>query len=422
MVTQSSAQIPESGREVKKHFAAMAGCYFLGTFNDNFFKQAVLLLAVSNQMTQFQGYALMAFTLPFVILASISGWLSDRYSKRHVVIISKWIELTAMTAGAFGIITGSWTLIMVMLFTMGSQAAFFSPAINGAIPELYTGNSVVKANGVFRMSVMVAILLGTGLSGFVQDIPGRSFFDFDKWRLIMAGVIISVAVLGILASYKVFSKGPADPGKPFPWAGPFSTLKVLFDLRRDTLLISVILFDVFIWSAGSIQILLINPMGVLQFGMTKSVTSLLLVAQLIGIGAGGLLSSRFTKGATWYKVIIPAGVGMALFMGFVGLVPFMPQMLQMPLLFVSIGCVGLFGGLFMIPLESFIQIRPSADNKGTVWASANFITFLGILFSGLYGNLLNDIMRPTNGFAVLGLVTLAVTSVAFILFRKGDLE
>jgi MFS family permease len=422
MISDSKDYTPESGRKVKSHFLAMTGCYFLGTFNDNFFKQAVLLIAVSKLMTEFQGYALMAFTLPFVLLASVAGWLSDRYSKRRVVIISKWIELAAMIAGGIGILTGSWMLIMVMLFTMGTQAAIFSPAINGAIPELFTGNGVVKANGIFRMSVMVAILLGTGLAGFVLDIPGKGLFGFDNGRLLMAGVIVSIAVLGILASYRVFSKGPADPTKPFPWTGPLSTLKVLYDLRKDTLLVCVILLDVFIWSAGSIQILLINPLGVLQFGMTKSVTSLLLVAQLIGIGAGGLLSSRFTKGETWYKIIIPAGFGMAVCMGFVGLVPFVPQFFQMPMLFISIGCVGLFGGLFMIPLESFIQIRPAAENKGTVWASANFITFTGILLSGLYGNILNDIMMPTNGFAVMGLVTLAVTFIAFILFKKGDLK
>jgi acyl-[acyl-carrier-protein]-phospholipid O-acyltransferase/long-chain-fatty-acid--[acyl-carrier-protein] ligase len=422
MVSRESVHVPENKREAAKHFAAMAGCYFLGTFNDNFFKQAVLLIAVSKMMTQFQGYALMAFTLPFVILAAYSGWFSDRFSKRHVVIASKWIELAAMIAGGAGMLFDSWALIMVMLFTMGTQAAVFSPAINGAIPELYEGNDVVKANGIFRMSVMIAILLGTGLSGFVLDIPGRGPFDFERGRIVLSTVIFCVAVLGVFAAYRVFSKGPADPHRRFPWFGPLNTLKVLYGLRKDTLFICVILLDMFIRSAGSIQILLINPLGVIQFGMSKSVTSLLLVSQLVGIGIGGLLCSRFTKGERWYMIIIPAGLGMAVFMGLIGLVPFVTHAVAMPLLFLSVGFVGLFGGLFMIPLESFIQIRPSPENKGTVWASANFITFTGIMLSGLYGNLLNDIMRPTNGFAVLGMVTAAVTLAACFVFRKGDLK
>jgi acyl-[acyl-carrier-protein]-phospholipid O-acyltransferase / long-chain-fatty-acid--[acyl-carrier-protein] ligase len=420
--TNSQKVKPLNISEARKKFAAMATCYFLGTFNDNFFKQAVLLLAVTAVHKEFQGYALMMFTLPFVVFAAYAGWLADKFSKRRVVIAAKWMELMAMVAGGIGIVTGSWVLIFTMLAIMGTQATIFSPAINGSIPELYSGNDVVKANGIFRMAVMTAILFGSGVSGFVLDIPGTVFFDVQIGKIILAGVIVAVALLGVMASYAVYSRDAADPKKPFPWKGPFDTIRVLYKLRTDVLLSLVIILDVFIWFAGSIQILLINPLGVEQFNFSKSKTSLLLVAQLLGIGIGGLISSRFTKGSRWYRILIPAGLGMSLCMGLVASVPYLPYELGEITLFASIGCVGLFGGLFMIPLESFIQIRPSSKSKGTVWASANFIIFTGIIVSGSVGNFLNSHFEPTQGFGIMSAFSFLVSLFLVYLFRKGDLK
>jgi len=400
----------------------MAACYFLGTFNDNFFKQAVLLLAVTTVHKKFQGYALMTFTVPFVILAAYAGWLADRFSKRRVVIAAKWMELTAMVAGGIGVITDSWALIFTMLIIMGTQATIFSPAINGSIPELYSGNDVVKANGIFRMAVMTAILFGSGVSGFILDIPGTVLFDVPKGRVVLACMIVAVALLGVMTSYAVYSRNAADPKKKFPWTGPINTIRVLYNLRTDVLLSLVIILDVFIWFAGSIQILLINPLGVEQFHFSKSKTSLLLVSQLLGIGVGGLISSRFTKGARWYRILIPAGLGMSVCMGLVSIVPTLSPAAGEIILFASIGCVGLFGGLFMIPLESFIQIRPPIKSKGTVWASANFIIFSGIIVSGSVGNLLNAHFQPTQGFGIMGVFSFIVSLFLIFLFRKGDLK
>ena len=108
-------------RRARGKFAAMVGTYSLGVFNDNFFKIAVLLLAVDSPALTFWVNTL--FMLPFILLAAPAGWMADRFSKRTVVILAKALELLAMLCGAGGIITGSWLLMLIMVALMATQSA-----------------------------------------------------------------------------------------------------------------------------------------------------------------------------------------------------------------------------------------------------------------------------------------------------------
>src|SRR5512140_1817175 len=135
--TDSEMSLKERIRKARGKFAAMAGTYFVGVFNDNFFKQTAMLMAVAAGRSSLQGYATIIFTLPFIVFAAHAGWCADRFSKRSVVIAAKALELTAMIFGALGVFYGNWVLILVMLGIEGVQATIFSPAINGSIPELY---------------------------------------------------------------------------------------------------------------------------------------------------------------------------------------------------------------------------------------------------------------------------------------------
>jgi len=404
---------------IRGRFAAMATAYFMGSFNDNFFKQSVLIIAVAAGATHMQGWGVSTFTLPFLLLAAPAGWLSDRFSKRRVVIASKWLELIAMIAGSIGLLTGHWILIFVMLFIMGSQAAIFSPAINGSIPELFPEKDIIRVNGILRFVVTASILMGIALAGFALDIPGKSIHNLDNGRIAVSCAIIVMSILGLIAGYGVYSGKASSPRAPFPWKGPVSTIRVLLGTRSDVLLSIAIYADVFIWFTGSLEILLINPMGLTQFHYSKTITSALLVAQVMGLGVGGLLSSRFAKGERWFSVLIPAGFFMSLSMVLLSFVPLLPSYMVMPSLFVLVGMVGIFGGLFMIPLESFIQIRPAADRKGTVWASANFVIFSGILISGPVSNFLNAHLNQTTSFGILGGVSCAVTLLIIVILRRG---
>lgn len=409
---------PRSITVARRSFLAMAGAYTLGVFNDNFYKQAVLVLAVSIGRVELQGYAAALFTLPLVVLAAPAGWLADRFPKRRVVIGAKWLELAAMLFGAVGVCLGHWPLIFVMLVIMGSQATIFSPALNGYIPELYPESYVPKANAILRMLVTAAILSGIALAGVALDCPGVGWRNIPVGQWIVAGAVLGVAVVGLAISYGVPWRPAAAPATPFPWYGPLDSVRKLWTIRRDTLLATVILADVYIWSMGSLQVLMLNPLGIQQLGLSKTLTSALIAVELAGIAVGGVVSSRLIDRIPWRPVVLAASVVFTLLLLAMALVPFLPAPWQLPAVFWLIAGVGVAGGFFLIPVESLIQIRSAAGEKGTVWATTNFAVFFGVLLSAPLANLFNTVCRPTTGFGITGLLALAATAWFWRRFRR----
>lgn len=389
-------------RRARSKFAAMAATYSLGVFNDQFFKQAAMLLAVSAGRESLQGWAIVLFTVPYIVLAAPAGWLADRFAKRHVVIGTKGLELAAMVVGAVGIVAGSWPLILLMVMTMGLQSAIFGPSLNGSIPELYPASYVTTANGLLKVVTTTAILTGVAAAGLVLQWRGRAG---------VAATALGVAVLGVAGSFGVPRRPAAAPRTPFPWAGPLWTVRRLLALRTDGLLAVTILADAFVWFVGALQIPILNVLGERQLGWGHAATSLLIAAEMAGVAVGGLLSGRLARGQGWHRVLPPAAAAMGLLMLGVWGAAYLPESVRMGCLLASLAGAGLAGGLFMIPCEAFIQVRPAAGEKGAVISSANLAIFLGILASGPLANLLYGVMPPAACFAVLGCFCLAVAVV-----------
>ncbi len=414
----------DAAEEVQIHqargkFAAMAGAYCLETFNDNFFKQAVMLLVLAAGRESIQGVVGIVFTVPFLLFAAPAGWLADRCAKRFVVIGCKGLEVVAALVGLLGIVMGNLWLMIAMVGLMGAQSAFFSPALNGSIPELYPESYVTKANALLRMLVTIGILLGISLSGFILDVPGAPLLGTTRGPALVGLVSVGVTLVGFLVSLGCQSRPAADPGRPFPWSGPLDTARELVEVWKDRQLGRILLADVFIWSVGVFQLLVINSLGKLQFRLSDSSTSLLVASQLVGLALGGLLAARFAHGARWFRVLLPAGITMGLFMLGIGAVPLLPEGSRVPVLYGLIGLTGLAGGVFLIPCESFLQIRPAPERKGAVWASANFASFAGMaLVSGIHTRLAG--LLPTLAYGALGLFSLLFTLWLSIEFRRKE--
>jgi len=416
--TPAGSDISARIRQARGKFACMAASYTLGTFNDNFFKQAALVLAVEAGRSTMQGYAVAAFTVPFILLAAPAGWMADRFSKRHVVIGAKTTEFLAMLVGAAGVCLGHWPLMFTMLAIMGVQATFFSPAMNGSLPELYPESYVPRANAVLRMLVTLAILGGVALAGVALDRPGV-WHDIGRGRWAVAITVIGVALVGLLVSFGVPRRPAANPRAPYPWNGPMTTCRHLLLTLKDPILAVTILADVYIWFVGSLGILVINPLGIDQFGLSKTMTSGLVATQLVGIGVGGLLASRFIRGPRWYRTVAPAGVAMSAVMIALLWTPHAGPAARLPLLLGLIFLLGALGGVILIPVESFLQVRPAPHEKGSVLAAVNFVVFSGILLSGFVANGLNAWCRPTVAFAWIGAAGLAMSVALHIAYRKG---
>jgi acyl-[acyl-carrier-protein]-phospholipid O-acyltransferase/long-chain-fatty-acid--[acyl-carrier-protein] ligase len=408
-------------KQARSRFVAMAVTYFLGVFNDNFFKQAVLLLAVGAGMSGLQGRATELFSLPFILFSAWGGWLADRFTKKRVVIGVKFLELAAMLIGAYGILTLNWNCVLSMVFLMGLQSTLFGPALNGSIPELYPAEYVTTANSVLKLVTTVAILLGMALAGFALDLQlGRIIAEFPFGSLVVAVSVAAIALLGVLASFGVYSR-PATGGKiPFPWTGPLQSIRELSALRTDRLLLLAVCCDSFFYFISLLAVLVINTLGLQQLSLSKSATSILSVSLMVGVCIGAFTASRLTTDKRWTHVLGPGALGMGICLATAGLLVQGMSLVPFWLLLTLLTGAGFFGGLFLIPVTSFIQIRPVIDSKGRTIAASNFLAFSGMWCSGRLFTIMNGRLQPSVSMVVLGIVAAVVSVVLFfLLFKDG---
>ncbi|MBN2019799.1 MAG: MFS transporter [Sedimentisphaerales bacterium] len=400
-------------------FAAMTGVYFAGALNDNFCRQGVMLLAVAAGIGKLQSYITILFTLPFILFAGHAGYLSDRFSKRTVIIGVKLVSVIAYIFGAIGLYLMSWPVILTVVFVIGAQATFFSPAINGTIPELYPADRVVTANGILTMAANVGILLGSSLAGAVLDIKG-TINSVPLGICLAAGAVLGMAFVTFFISFFVPGFPAASPNARFPWGGPLDSFITLAHTRRDPLLAKSVFAKAFFWFAGYLQILIINAMVLEQFGLTKTMTSIMVGIELVGIGAGSMLAPLFSKGARWHRSLTPSAMLMAGGMFVVAAVPYLPAEARKPVIVGALALIGIAGGVFCIPVTSFIQVRPAGDVKGKMIASSNLADFLGVLLSGVVFYVFDRLhIKPSNCFAIEAIMVLAVAGWLAATLPKG---
>ena len=412
-----SVEIQKLIKEGRASFIAMAATYFLGAFNDNFFKQAALLLAVTVGMSELQSSATMLFSLPFMLFSAYAGWFADRFSKGKVVVGAKVLEFCAMLVGAYGIVTLNWNCVLTMVFIMSTQSTLFGPAINGSIPELYPKEYVTTANAILKLVTTLAILSGIALSGIALD---QHWFvtAIPFGQVLVASSVVVVSLVGLVASFGVVKRAASGTTEPFPWLGPIQSVVGLAGLRRDPLLLTCVAGDAFFYLISSLVVLILNVFGLVQLQLSATMTSLLAVALMVGVCLGSFVAAKVASGSLWPKVMGPAALVMASGLVATYLSSLMDGTTSLVLVFISLVVAGLGGGLFLIPITSFIQVRPRAEEKGKVIAISNFTAFSGIFISGVLFDGLSAVCSPAASLLVIGGVTYGCGFIFFILFRK----
>jgi MFS family permease len=393
----------------------MGVAYATGTFNDNFFKQAALLLAATTGLHAIQGLATFLFALPFVLFSAWTGWLADRLPKKDIVVGSKVLELAAMILGVWTLLSLHWAGMVGIVFLMGLQSTLFSPALNGAIPESFTAGEVPRVNALFKLATTATILLGIALGGMMLDLPAPGFAQslppegiYGFGRLAVGIFAILVSVIGLLAAFGIpKSPVPASAANPFPLFGPIDSVRHVLECRAlDRPLFLVLSGEAFFYFLSSFVMLTINNLGVNQLGFSLTLTSLLSVALMAGICIGSLMAGRH-EAASWRRFMIPAGTGMAAGLLVAALAPFLPgtapRFVFLTLVFIF---TGFCGGFYLIPLVSFIQVRPKTTEKGKILGISNFASFTGIIISGLVFGLGGEI-APALLLMAAGAVGLA---------------
>ncbi len=393
-------------RRFLRQAVSLGVSYTLGTFNDNFFKQAILLLAVSMGHTAVQAWGTVLFSLPFVLFSAWAGWLADRHPKCRLVLAAKALEVCAMLAGGWGLLQLHWSGMLAMLFCMGASATLFSPALNGSLPELFAREDVPRVNALFKLATTASILLGITLAGgalerqwLATEIP------FGRW--LVAAVAVGVAVLGLL-SVSFIPYRPAAARKealpPFPWLGALDSARDLWSLRARRGIFWCLCADAFFYTLSTLVLLEINAYGVAQLGLGPTMASLLPGGLMLGICAGAGLAARRARG-DWRRSVPRACAGIGLLLAVAGCVPAAPGAFRFGLLFACYAAVGICGSLYIVPVSSQIQLLPAAEEKGRILGTSNFFSFSGMALAGPAYALLS-FLPPSVAHMLLGGLTL----------------
>src|SRR4029453_8549913 len=183
---------------------------FLGAFNDNLFRTAMVMLVIygiyrdAEQEAAFSAIAGGLFILPFFLLSALAGQLADATDKARIVRIVKTAEIVIMLFGAAGLLLHNVPLLLVALTAMGVHSTFFGPIKYAILPQHLEKDEVLAGTGLVEAGTYIAILAGTILAGYI---PGGAA---------EAGVMIT-AVIGYLTSKQVPPAPPVERGQPLDW-------------------------------------------------------------------------------------------------------------------------------------------------------------------------------------------------------------
>ena len=383
----------------------MTATQFLGAFNDNLFKQLVMLLCVDFLQrggTDRQPMALVLFAVPFVLFSGFAGWLSDRTSKRRIVVQMKVAEIAVMLLGMAAFFAGAGnpgaqiSYLFVVLFLMSAQSAFFGPAKYGILPEMLRSRDLPAANGVIQMTTFLAIIFGWALAGYAKD-----WFQDRLW--IVLAICVGIAVVGTLTSLLVRKTEVAHPRLPFQWSALGINRDTARLLHGDRALLSVLLISSLFWFIGGVVQPAVNLLGKVQMGLSDARTSVLGACMGVGIAIGCVLAAKASHRTINFGLVRIGAWG--IIVSLAALVAIGLQTppaagesatveLSLPKLLITaaphefaaravLTLLGLSAGLFVVPLQVFLQARPPEDQKGRMIGVMNLVNWLGIVLSAV---------------------------------------
>lgn len=357
----------------------------LGAFNDNLYKELVLLLCVDRAGREgsdpYQALAGAMFALPFILFSGLAGFLSDRFSKRTVIVLCKAAEIVVMLAGIVAFRLNSIPWLMVVLFLMGAHSAFFGPPKYGILPEMLRAENLPRANGVILMTTFLAIIFGFASAGWAKEL-----FGDDVW--LACGACVVVAIAGTATSLLIRPTPVAEPHLQFTGDSlliPRQTRQIVWADRE--LLRVLLVLSTFYLVASIVYPFAINAMGKLQMELGDGLTGALAATTGAGIAVGCILAGFLCRTRVKGWVVRVGAWGLVAGLSILALPG--PRLGGTWLGFWGAGstlaAVGLFAGFFSVPLQVYLQAKSPPEQKGRIIAAMNLLNWIGIcLASAVY--------------------------------------
>ncbi len=367
----------------------------LGALNDNVYKNVLLLMVTYSlidslpvSVNLFVNLAAGLFILPFFLFSAHAGAVADNMDKAKLMRRLKLIELLIMICAASAIMTENALLMLVLLFLTGTQSAYFGPVKYALLPQALKANELVKGNAWVEMGTFLSILIGTLTAGLLLAIPNGTF--------IASCLVLFLSIMGFISSVNI----PALPShsnqkvKFEPISGLKKTLNVA--QKQRGVWMSILAISWF-WFMGATYLTQFPNFAREHLFADSTVVSLLLALFSIGIATGSWLCEKLSFDHVELG-ILPFGIlGLTLFG--LDLLWAVPSYSQLPTQYYAVESfisepkhfrvmidlffVGVSGGVFIVPLYSFIQSRSKQGECARSIAANNIMNALFMVVSAL---------------------------------------
>ena len=393
----------QSSLLTQKRFLPYFITQFLGAFNDNIFKNVLLLfvafasvdtLPISSNL--FINVAAGLFILPFFLFSALAGVLADKYEKSWFIRKVKLLEVVIMSLGAISFIYESYGILLLLLFLMGTQSAFFGPVKYALLPQQLETKELVSGNALVETGTFLAILIGTLGAGIIAS--------EENAKLVAAICIVSFAVLGYVSSCFI-PKAPSNaPDLKVKWQPIKLTKATLAIAKKDRPTFQALMSISWFWFLGATYLTQFPNFTKLHLNGTESSVAFLLALFSVGIAIGSLACDKLSNHRIEIGIVPMGSLGISIFgllmatsipeslPGFGSFQQFVTYSELWPL-FAYLLLLGISGGIFIVPLYSLMQLRAKPDERAQVIAGLNIYNSLFMVGSAVMGSVCLSVLE-----------------------------
>jgi 1-acyl-sn-glycerol-3-phosphate acyltransferase len=361
------------------------------------------------------------FILPFFLFSATAGQLADKYDKAFLIRRVKTVEILIMLAAAVALWMDSLVALFAILFLMGSQSAFFGPAKFALLPQHLHPEELVGGNAQVEAGTFAAIILGLIVANLITSGQGSA--------VLIGATVVFLAILGRFSSGFIPPAPAPTPDLKINWNFWQQTLQLMRFARESHTVFHGILGVSWFWFLGSALITQVPVFTVENLQGTPNVMTLVLCLFSIGIAVGSLMCERFSGHKVEIGLVPFGALGISIFALDLYFALPLPQvetargiqaLLQTPgalHVLIDLVLIGVFSGLFIVPMFAMVQQRSKAEHRAQVIAATNVINSLFMVAAAIVGVLLLGVagLNVPEFFAVLALMNLAV---AWFIFTR----
>ncbi|HAT30196.1 MAG TPA: glycerol acyltransferase [Janthinobacterium sp.] len=372
----------------ERRFGPFFWTQFFGAFNDNLFKTALMVILTfeaaswtSLNPSTITNLIPGLFILPYVVFSATAGQIADKFEKAGLARFVKWLELAIMGVAALGWLSHTLWLLVAAVVGMGIHSTLFGPVKYAYLPQQLKQDELVGGNGLIEMGTFVGILLG--------EILGAVLVVQRPWGVaLVAGATLAVALLGLVASYRVPLTPAAAPELKINWNPITESLRNLNFSRKNRVVFLAMLGNSWFWFYGALILAQFPVYAKDYLHGDHNVFVLLLTVFSLGIGTGSLLCERLSGHKVEIGLVPFGSIGLSLFgidlffasssyvnTQLVGVAALLLQHGVARILF-DIVMIGVFGGFFIVPLFALIQTRCDPQHISRTIAGMNILNAL----------------------------------------------